>query len=204
MIRGVWIVSLVVLLVLGLYVPASSGPERFLDLIRTEHRLNEQWWGQDTSMRIMDRMLDYQGSAAKLSEAGASTGSTDVTGAIAGSLGNATQSLFKNAYFRSLDTLLALAAFRLSSLLEALPLGLVFMLVVLVDGFVCRAVKAKEFRHHSPEMYMVMICSAIVLASTMAMSLIVPVAVHPLLFAALPLLIGLCASRAVANFHKRG
>lgn len=70
--------------------------------------------------------------------------------------------LFNNPYFRSIDTLLALATYRFSAFVEWLPVLLVFMVAALFDGFLLRIIKSKEFLQHNPEMYALQACAAIV------------------------------------------
>jgi hypothetical protein len=53
--------------------------------------------------------------------------------------------LFDNDYFRSIDALFALATYRLSILLEALPFLLVFLTVALFHG-----VEPREFALYRP------------------------------------------------------
>ena len=45
MIRAVAVISLVLLLILVLYVPAVHPPERFMDQMRSEHLVAVDFWG---------------------------------------------------------------------------------------------------------------------------------------------------------------
>jgi len=111
--------------------------------------------------------------------------------------------LFHNPYFGAIDTLLALATWRLSVLIEWLPASLPFMLAAVFDGFLVRIVKAKEFRQHNPEVFALHVCAAIMTACATVLALVLPVTLPPLVFSAVPIAIGVCASRALANFHRR-
>ena len=67
-------------------------------------------------------------------------------GAVAREMAMDNQRLFNNAYFKSIDALLLLAGFRVATLIEWLPWLLAFTAAVLLDGFIVRQIKAKEFR----------------------------------------------------------
>ena len=109
--------------------------------------------------------------------------------------------LFGNPYFRSIDSLFALATYRLSAIIELLPLLAIFLLVVGVDGLVLRQVRAKEFVADSAEMFAVSVILAIVLGSMVAVAAFLPMRLHPM-FVTLSLLAMLFAlSRAIANYH---
>lgn len=114
------------------------------------------------------------------------------------------QRLFDNAYFRSIDALVLLAAFRLSTLLEWLPWLAAFALAVLADGWVVRLIKSKEFKQHDPELFALYACLAIVVACATVVGFVVPLTLHPLVMPAIPIAISALLSRALASFHRRG
>ncbi|WP_204320014.1 DUF4400 domain-containing protein, partial [Klebsiella pneumoniae] len=58
------------------------------------------------------------------------------------------QRLFGNSYFRAIDALVLLAAFRLSAMLEWLPWMAAFLAAAIADGAISRVIKSKEFLHH--------------------------------------------------------
>ena len=124
MIRVVTIAALLCLLVLVLYLPSAHPPERFLAQIRSEHQAMEALWGEAPALRILDRALCLQGAAREATPvpptAGASAAS-GVDGAVAREMASVNQRLFGNTYFRAIDALMLLAAFRLSAMLEWLP-----------------------------------------------------------------------------------
>jgi hypothetical protein len=112
--------------------------------------------------------------------------------------------LLNNAYFRSVETLLTLASYRLAALIEAVPFLLVVMTAAVFDGFVLRIVKSKEFRRHDPEMFAAHVCGAILTVCATVGSCVLPATFTlPILWIA-PLVLCFFASRAVANFHRRG
>jgi hypothetical protein len=181
-IRIVAVVSLLCLLVLVLYLPSAHPPERFLAQLRIEHQAMAAFWGEAPALRILSRALGLQDSARQATpvpSAAAALPSSALGGAVAHEMASVNQRLFDNAYFRSIDALVLLAAFRLSTLLECLPWLAAFALAVLADGCVVRLIKSKEFRF------------------------VVPVTLHPLVMPGIPIAISVLLSRAVASFHRR-
>ena len=206
MIRFVSTASLVALLVLVLYLPSAYPPERFIDQLRAEHALMVEFWGREHAMRTLSRMLDWQAAAIQASPVPSpadASAANPVDLAVAKQMAEVNLRLFNNPYFRSIDTLLALATYRLSVLIEWLPPLLVFMLAALFDGFLVRIVKSKEFRQHNPEMFALHACAAIMTASATVLTFVLPVTLHPLMFSAAPIAICVFASRALADFHRR-
>ena len=207
MIRAVAVISLVSLLVLVLYLPSAHPPERFLAQLRTEHQATARFWGDAPALSILERALSVQDSARQavpIPSAGDAPPVIAVDGAVAREMATANQRLFNNAYFRSIDALVLLAAFRLATLLEWLPWLLAFATAVLVDGYVVRLIKAKEFRQHDPEMFALYVCMAIVTACATVVGCVLPVALHPLVMPCVPLVVSLLFGRAVGSFHQRG
>ena len=206
MIRVVAVVSLLCLLVLVLYLPSAHPPERFLAQLRIEHQATAAFWGDAPALRILSRALGMQDSARQASpvpSAAAALPSSALGGAVAHEMASVNQRLFDNAYFRSIDALVLLAAFRLSTLLEWLPWVAAFALAVLADGLIARLIKSKEFRHHDPELFALYACLAIVVACATVVGLVVPVTLHPLVMPGVPIAISVLMSRAVASFHRR-
>lgn len=207
MIRFVSTTSLVALLVLVLYLPSAYPPERFIDQLRAEYALTVDFWGRDHALRILSRMLDWQATAKQASPVPSQTDApapNPVDLAVAKQMADVNHRLFNNPYFRSIDTLLALATYRLSVLIEWMPALGVFILAALFDGFLVRIVKAKEFLQHNPEMFALHACAAIMTACATVLAFVLPVTLHPLVFSAVPIAIGVFVSRALADFHLRG
>lgn len=207
MIRAVSTASLLALLILVLYLPSAYPPQHFMEQLRTEHALTNDFWGHDHAMHILSRMLDWQATAKQASPVPAATdvpapGPVDVT--VAKPMVEVNHRLFKNPYFRSIDTLLALAIYRLAVLVEWLPVLLVFMLAALFDGYLLRIVKSKEFVQHNPEVFALHFCAAIMTACAAVLVLVLPIALHPLAWSAVPVAISMFVSRALADFHRRG
>ncbi len=207
MIRVVSIAALLSLLVLVLYLPSAHPPERFLAQIRSEHRAMEELWGEAPALRILDRALGLQGAAQEATPlpptAGASAAS-GVDGAVAREMASVNQRLFGNSYFRAIDALVLLAAFRLSAMLEWLPWMAVFLVAAIADGAISRVIKSKEFLHHDPERFALNASLAILLTCGAVVALVVPAFLHPLLAPAGLSALALLCGRSIAHFHRRG
>lgn len=77
------------------------------------------------------------------------------------------------------------------------------MLAVLFDGFLMRIIKSKELGQHTPEVYGLNACAAIMTACATVLAFVLPITLHPLALPVVPLSISVFMSRAVANFHRR-
>lgn len=206
MIRIVAVVSLLCLLVLVLYLPSAHPPERFLVQLRTEHQSTTAFWGEAPALRILSRALGLQDLARQATPVPSATDAppaTAVGGAVAHEMKSVNQRLFNNAYFRSIDALVLLAAFRLSSLIEWLPWLAAFAIAVMVDGAIRRLIKSKEFRQHDPELFALYACLAIVTACATVVGFVIPLTLHPLVMPGVAIAISVLLSRALASFHRR-
>ncbi|MES2956572.1 MAG: DUF4400 domain-containing protein [Pseudomonadota bacterium] len=206
MIRSVAVISLISLLVLVLYLPCAYPPERFLAQLRTEHQATLQLWGNEPALRILSRALHTQDSARQatpIPSAGDAPQVNAVNGAVALEMTSVNQRLFNNVYFRSIDALVLLAAFRLATLLEWLPWLLAFAVAIVVDGHVIRTIKAKEFDQHDPEVFALYAGTAIVTASAIVVGFVMPVTLHPLALPCAPLLVSLLLGQALGSYHRR-
>lgn len=205
MIRLVAIASLPTLLLLVLYLPSAHPPERFMQQVRLEHMRSGEVWGPETGDRIMERMLSMQAQALAVSPvptAASAPQPGQVDHAVGREMAQVNQRLFNSPYFRSIDALLVLAAYRFSALLEWLPKCAVLALALFIDAFMERAIKAKEFRQHNPEMFALYASMAIFLVCACMLGMVWPWTAHPAAWAAVPVLVALLASRAVTHFHR--
>lgn len=207
-IRIVSTLSLVFLLIMVLYLPAAHPPERFINQLRIEHELNAEFWGNEYALRILSRMLDLHADRQQASPIPQTftnaQAPSQVDAAVATQMAQMTSRLTNNQYFKSLDTLLALATYRFSVFAEWLPFLLVFVFAAVFDGAVRRIVKSKEFLQHNPEMYALYVSAAIMIVCGTVVAFVIPVTLHPVLLAAVPVCVGILASLAVADFHRRG
>ncbi len=207
MIRFVSTVSLLVLLVLVLYLPSVYPPNQFFDQVRIEHALNAQFWGERNAADILARMLDFQEAKTQVLPAsptvnprGANTGGNPV----AFQMTQVTNRFFNNPYFRSISSLFVLASYRFSALIEWLPILLVFMAVVLLDGVLVRMIKSKEFLQHNPQIFALFACASIATACATIIAFVLPITLNPLTISILPIVLSVFMRQAVANFHRRG
>lgn len=207
MIRIVSIAALLCLLVLVLYLPSAHPPERFLAQIRSEHQAMEEIWGETPALRILDRALGLQGAArdsTSIPPTAGESAASGVDGAVAREMASVNQRLFGNSYFRAIDALVLLAAFRLSAMLEWLPWMAAFLVAAVADGAISRVIKSKEFLHHDPERFALYTSVAIVLACAFVVSMVVPIGVHPVVGPCVMATLGILAGRSLAQFHRRG
>ena|SRR6059036_2966781 len=207
-IRVVSTASLILLLILVLYLPSAHPPERFITQLSVEHERNNAFWGEERALRILSRMLALHTDAKEASpipDTLASAASrSQVDSAAASEMSQMSTRLFNNQYFKSIGALFALATYRFSTFVEWLPYVCVFVLAALLDGFIRRIVKSKEFLHHNPELFALHASFVILIACGMVVVFVLPVTVHPLLLAFAPAAIGIFGSLAVANYHHRG
>jgi hypothetical protein len=207
MIRAVAVVSLLILLVLVLYVPAAHPPERFLAQLRAEHEAAAAYWGDEPATRMLNRSLRMQETTAAVTPIPAAKDApapAGVNGAVSREMYSVNQRLFNNAYFRSVDALLLLASYRLSSLLEWLPWLAAFAVAAVVDGALARLIKAKEFLQHDPEMFALYASLGIVTLCATVIGFVLPVTLPPLALPCMPLIISALVGRVLGSFHKRG
>ena len=207
MIRAVAVLSLVILLILVLYVPSAHPPERFLAQLRAEHEAAVAYWGVEPATRMLDRAASMQEATASVTPIPAAKDApfkANVYGTVSREMSSVNHRFFNNAYFRSVDALLLLASYRLSTLLEWLPWLGAFVLAAIADGGFARLIKAKEFLQHDPEMFAFYASLGIVTLCATVIGFVVPVTPYPLLLPCAPLLVGVLAGRALGCFHKRG
>lgn len=206
MIRFVCTSAPVALLILVLYLPAAFPPERFLDQVRREHALTVESWNPAHAVRILARVLDLQVAASQASPVPSPVidpPSQPVALDVAWQMGQVNNRLFNSDYFRAIDTLFALATYRLCALVEWLPALLPWLLAALFDGAMRRRIKSREFIQHNPEVFALYACAAIVAACLTVVALVLPVTLPPLALPLVPLAISVMASRALASFHRR-
>lgn len=207
MIRIVSIAAMLCLLVLVLYLPSAHPPERFLAQIRSEYQAIEEMWGETPALRIVDRALGLQGAAreaAPVPPTAVASAASGVDGAVAWEMASVNQRLFGNSYFRAIDALVLLAAFRLSAILEWLPWMATFLVAAVADGAISRVIKSKEFLHHDPERFALYASIAIALSCAAVVAMVIPVQVHPMVSPAVLATLALLTGRTFAHFHRRG
>lgn len=205
MIRVTAVASLTLLLLIVLYLPAAHPPERFLQLLRQEHALAQRFWGPVQSRSIMERMLTLYGDASASSPVptmNRAWHAPDVDAALAAEMGRVNQRLFNNAYFRSIEALLALASYRCASLLQWLPVVCWLAGALVFDGFNRRLIRSKEFKSHSAEVFGLCASGAVLLLCGTVLLFVVPVVLPATCFGLLPVALAGLAAQAAANFHR--
>jgi hypothetical protein len=205
-IRVVSIAALLSLLVLVLYLPSAHPPERFLAQIRSEQQAMKELWGEAPALRILDRALVLQGAAREATPVPTTVGASaasGVDGAVAREMASVNQRLFGNSYFRAIDALVLLAAFRAAAMVEWLPWLAIAAFAAIADGSIIRLIKAKEFKHHDPELFALFAGLAITSACAAIVALVIPVTMPPLLIPVVPVGVATLAALALANFHRR-
>ena len=206
MIRAMAVVSLMALLVLVLYVPSAHPPERFIAQLRTEYTNAAAFWGHNAGTRVLSRAISMQESARQASPVPSSNDAAPVSGvnaAVGWEMASVNQRLFNNPYFRSIDALLLLASFRLAMLLEWLPWLMAFPAAAMADGYLVRLIKAKEFLHHSPEVFAFYACLAILTSCATVLSFVLPFTIHPLVVPYVPVAVGTLIGTAIRDYHQR-
>jgi Domain of unknown function (DUF4400) len=208
MIRVVTAASLLGLLALVLYLPAANAPEVFLRQVTVEHETNLRLLGPDAALRILDRMRFLQGRSASANPIPSTfrdnPGPPPVDVTVARHVSAASARILESQYVTSMEALLALSLFRIASLADWLPLVSAFLFAAIFDGLIRRAVKSKEFLRHDPELFAVHVCLAVLTICGLALSVVLPMTLHPYTFASAPLLAALFSSQAITNFHARG
>jgi len=206
-IRVVSIAALLCLLVLVLYLPSAHPPERFLAQIRTEHQALERLWGEPPALRVLHRALGLQNAAREATpvpSTGGVSAANGVDGAVAREMESVNRRLFGNSYFRAIDALVLLAAFRLSMMLEWLPWMAAFLAAAMADGAVSRVIKSKEFLHHDPERFALYASLAILLTCGAVVAMVMPASLHPMVIPAGLSALAMLWGRSIAHFHRRG
>jgi hypothetical protein len=190
-----------------LYLPSAHPPERFVAQLSVEHRRNLDFWGEEHALRILSRMLALHADAKQASPIPVALAGSErpnhIESAAASGMTQVNARLFNNQYFQSIGALLALATYRFSVMLEWLRYLFVLLIVALLDGFIRRIVKSKEFLQHNPELFALHVSLVIMIACLTVVAFVLPVTVHPLLLAAVQISIGIFGSLAIANYHRR-
>lgn len=204
MIRACAVLCLVSLLILVLYIPASNPPDRFTTQIRLEHAAAERLWGEDAANQILERAVHMQAQAAEATPIPRNSDappSEALNHAVAHEMNSVNQRLFNNAYFRSVDALLLLGSYRLSSLLQWMPWLLAFAVATVVDGIFIRKRNTKELKKLDPELYAVYASLAILTISMTTVGLVVPVNLHAVLMPAVPIFVSILVGKMIVSYH---
>jgi hypothetical protein len=186
-------------------IPSLYPPGQFAALMHSERvRANDQW-GESAASRIAARAGRWHTAAASFVDQASGSAQAAVPSgterALSAPLRDIGKRFFANDYFRSIGAMVALAALRLSLALEHLLLFVVFAVVVIVDGYVVRLVRSKEFVAHSAELFGASVLGVVVCVATAIVGLLLPTAIHPWFVVGCALVAVLLFSRAIANYH---
>lgn len=201
MIRTAALLSFVAALALVLWVPSAYPPAHLVGLLRAEHAQAADLWGSGPAARRLDRALN---ALARPTAATALVPAPGPPGAVATEMAATHRRLFDSDYFRAVDALLLLAAYRAATLLDCLPVLALFLFAALADGALVRLIKAREFRPHDPEMFALYGSAAILTLCGTLVAGVLPWVLPPWLLPAVPLAAGTFGGRALACFHKPG
>ena len=206
MIRIVFVGALALILCAVLYIPSTTSPERFIETIKMENAAHRAAWGDDAANRIMVRLLDlHQGVVQEPPPAMSSSAATLPAGspqaAVTAQVGQMGARMFANSYFKSIEALMMLATYRACALIELLPLALLVLVVVAIDGFVVRVVRSREFVPHSAELFSASAACSILVGSLIMLSMFLPLSMPPMYITAAIVVMLFILSRAISNYH---
>lgn len=206
MIRATAILSLLALLALVLYIPSVYPPERFVQQLKAEYAAAAGYWGDAPATRALDVALRLLESARVASppvaqDGGSQTATIDT--AVGREMHSVNERLFGNSYFRAIDALVVLAAFRLSMLVQLLPWLAAFAIAVLADGQFQRLVKSREFRQHDPEVFAMAACATIALLCGLVVVTVLPNTLHPIALPSAVVVAVAAGGRMIASYHRR-
>lgn len=200
MVGAVLLGGLLITVGLGLLVPAKTDPNHLFDRLRTEYSATSETWNETTARRVLERggqLFDLVGPVAA-GNAPSRLGATEPSNALA----QAVDRLLASTYFRGIDAMLMLAAFRLSLLLEWLAwLGLLLAAAVF-DAVMVRAVRSREVRASDPETYALAAGAGAGLLSLLVAGLVAPVTLPPWSIPAVASTMLWCIGVSVARYHR--
>lgn len=202
--RVVWIVAFTAVLWLVLYSPAKTSAERYAEILSQEHDAYSVALGPGVADRMLERLnrLELIPRIEQLAGAPEPVEAGTPTERVSNRMSAAAHRFFSHRYFRSMDGLVALAAFRAGALYELSGLVLVFFAVVVVDALAVRSARAAELRGVSAERFRLSELGSILLLAALFVAWFLPMPVPP----TAPILALLCLtfslSRMVAAYHR--
>lgn len=205
MIRTVLIGVVLIATCIMLYIPAKVPAERFTDLIRQEHTRNTEAWGPEAAERTLARMLELAEAVGPLAAPPPPTVQmhlqSGVSQQMATSIAAMSERFFNNSYFRSIDALLLLVAYRASAMVEMLPLLGCLAVLGFIDAMAVRQVRIRRLRTANAEVFALQFVGAIVLLAGMVVAIFLPVQLAPWMLSALPVVAVLALTRSLAQYH---
>lgn len=202
--RVVWIVAFTAVLWLVLYAPAKTSAERYAEILAQEHDAYAQALGQEVADRMLERLNQLQ-LIPRIEDIAMPTEPAAVgtpTERVANRMAAVTHRFFAHGYFRSMDGLVALAAFRASAVLELGVVVIVFLVVVIVDALAVRKARAAELRGVSAERFRLSELGSILLLALLLVAWFLPMPVPPTAATLAMLALTFAISRLVSSYHR--
>lgn len=189
-----------------LYVPTTRDAQGFLAELKNEYATTAERWGERHATAVLERAFELDVLLGRVNMSIVVPAARGVThpheSPLSTAIARAQNGFLGSDYVRSVKAMSFLALYRLSGLLETLPVSLWIFVAAIVDGAVTRTVKSKEFGTHSPEVFGVNIIAAVLILSGSIMLLVLPLTISPLIVFMLPLLLAIALRFVVANYHK--
>lgn len=198
MIRATLIAGLTILLLLVLYLPSAYPPEQFVTQVKQDYAVIATAWGEDRAEACLDFALRAHDAIQGPSSPPAPVPSTP--GAL--ELAAMSERLFRNSYFRGIEALAVMATFRIAAMGVGQWWLLILGLAAFMDASTRRVVRSQQFEHHDPERFGLYLLGAALTLIAALMAAVVPVAMNPWAWAAVPPVLLICLSRAWGMFHR--
>jgi hypothetical protein len=189
------------LVVLWLTAPALVSPASVAAAIRSEDSLHTALLGEVAGQGILERALQWLGHA---DHATRDVVPPDPAPAdpLSIRLAAAADAVLQIPYVQGLRAVGRLAVYRLAALAEWFALGLPLLLAAVIDGALMRTVKTRSFVHLSPVLFGIGLHGTITVVVCIVFALLAPIALHPVVWAALVAAFGVALRTAVSNFHR--
>jgi Domain of unknown function (DUF4400) len=207
MVRAIALSTLLGHLIVMPYLPTVWPAERFLAQIRAEHQAHQSAWGPRAAAQILDRAVSWHAGLQRVAfSLWPLPGGPAQPGAppAARELAMARGKLFDAGYFRGLQALLMLAAFRLSTGCQWWLATAILGAAVLVDSLALRRLRADEFNGHDPERYAMWGGLALAILAMASLALLMPASIPFTTWPAVPWLVLIFMGRSIVHFHVRG
>ncbi|HRO57556.1 MAG TPA: DUF4400 domain-containing protein [Burkholderiaceae bacterium] len=174
-------------------------------MLRAEHAVNTEAWGPEAADRTLERMLDLSQLSQPLAQAPPPAvqvhQQSSANREMAASFDAMSERFFSNSYFRSIDALLLLVTYRLSALVELLPLLGCLAVLGIVDALAVRQIRIRKLGTANAEVFSVQAVGAIVLLAITFVGLFVPVQLTPWMVSAFPIFAVLAITRSMSQYH---
>jgi hypothetical protein len=189
------------LVVLWFTLPAFVSPASVAAAIRTEDSLHATWLGEGAGRGTLSRALYWLGHAAEARRDVAPPAPAP-RDPLSTRLAAAADALLHTPYVQAIRALGRLAVYRVAALTDWFALGLPLFLAAVIDAALMRTVMTRSFAHLSPVLFGIGLHGAIAVVVCMALALLLPIVIHPIVWGAFAAVFGAALRTAVANFHR--